>query len=138
MAGGLPERTRRSGQHDPSSLQPLNENANPGIRYFSGVATYTKDIAVPKTWRAGQKLWIDLGQVNEVAQVTVNGKVVGTAWHAPYRVDVSDAVHAGTNRVEMANLWINRLIGDAQPNAQKVTFTALPTYRADAPLRPRA
>ncbi|WP_343610791.1 glycosyl hydrolase [Novosphingobium sp.] len=125
------------------SLQPLNENANPGIRYFSGLATYTKDIAVPKTWRAGQKLWIDLGQVNEVAQVTVNGKVVGTAWHAPYRVDVSDAVHAGTNRVEIkvANLWINRLIGDAQPDmqkpgAQKVTFTALPTYRADAPLRP--
>jgi hypothetical protein len=38
----------------------------------------------------------------------------------------------------VANLWINRLIGDAQPNAQKVTFTALPTYRADAPLRPRA
>lgn len=120
------------------SLQPLNQNTNPGIRYFSGLATYTKDIAVPKTWRAGQPLWMDLGQVNEVAQVSVNGKVVGTAWHAPYRVDLSGAVHAGVNNVEVkvANLWINRLIGDQQSGAQKITFTALPTYRADAPLRP--
>jgi hypothetical protein len=115
----------------------------PGIRYFSGLATYTRDITVPATWRAGQALWLDLGQVNEVAQVTLNGQVVGTAWHAPYRLDIAGAAHAGRNRLEVkvANLWINRLIGDAQPamqkpGAPKITFTALPTYRADAPLRP--
>jgi hypothetical protein len=133
----------QSGRGAPASatlpaLQSLSDNADPGIRYFSGVATYSKDIAVPKTWHAGQTLWLNLGQVNEVAQVSLNGKIVGTAWHAPYRVDISQAVHAGANHVEIkvANLWINRLVGDAQPNAQKVTFTALPTYRADAPLRP--
>jgi hypothetical protein len=73
-----------------------------------------------------------------VAQVTINGKLVGTSWHAPFRLDVSDAVKAGRNHIEVqvANLWVNRLIGDAQPGAQKVTFTTLPTYRAAAPLRP--
>lgn len=120
------------------ALQSLSQNANAGIRYFSGLATYTKDIDAPAGWHAGQKLWLDLGQVNEVAQVSVNGKPVGTAWHAPYRLDISDAMHSGRNHVEIkvANLWVNRLIGDAQPGAQKITFTALPTYRADAPLRP--
>jgi hypothetical protein len=120
------------------ALQSLSQSANAGIRYFSGVATYTKDIAAPRGWHAGQKLWLDLGQVNEVAQVSVNGRPVGTAWHAPYRLDISGAAHAGVNHVEIkvANLWVNRLIGDAQPGAQKITFTALPAYRADAPLRP--
>jgi hypothetical protein len=52
-------------------------------------------------------------------------------------VDLGSAVKAGKNHVEIrvANLWINRLIGDAQKDAQKVTFTALPTYSAGAPLR---
>ena len=124
-------------------LQPLNENAVPGIRYFSGLATYARDIAVPATWHTGQALWLDLGQVGEVAQVTLNGQPVGTVWHAPYRIDLSAVARPGVNHLEVkvANLWINRLIGDAQPDrqkpgAQKITFTALPTYRADAPLRP--
>ncbi|MDE1914846.1 MAG: glycoside hydrolase [Sphingomonadales bacterium] len=138
----------QSGRGAPSgttlpALQSLSRNADAGIRYFSGLATYTRDIDTPAGWHAGQKLWLDLGQVNEVAQVSINGKVVGTAWHAPYRLDISRAVHAGANHVEVkvANLWVNRLIGDAQPDMQKpgahkITFTAMPTYRADAPLRP--
>lgn len=118
-------------------LQPLNENADAGIRHFAGVATYAKDFAAPKGWKAGQPLWLNLGDLREVAQVAVNGKDVGTAWHAPYRLDVSGAVKAGKNHIEVrvANLWINRLIGDAQKGAQKVAFTTMPTYRADAPLR---
>jgi hypothetical protein len=75
--------------------------------------------------------------VRELAEVWVNGKLAGTAWHAPYRVDVSGVVKTGANTLEIrvANLWVNRLIGDAQPGATKLTWTALPTYRADAPLR---
>ncbi|HWU02316.1 MAG TPA: glycoside hydrolase, partial [Novosphingobium sp.] len=124
-------------------LAPLNQNAQAGIRYFSGVATYTRDIAAPKGWRAGQPLWLDLGQVNEMAEVLVNGRSAGVVWHAPYRVDIAALARAGANHVEVrvANLWVNRLIGDAQPEmqkpgAQKVTYTTMPTYRADAPLRP--
>jgi hypothetical protein len=119
------------------SLKPLNENPDAGVAHFSGVATYAKDFVVPKGWKVGQPLWLDLGEAREVAQVLVNGRDAGTVWHAPYRVDVSGAVKAGQNHLEVrvANLWINRLIADAKPGAQKVTFTALPTYSADAPLR---
>ena len=68
----------------------------------------------------------------------MNGRLVGTAWHAPYRVDVGAALRPGDNRLEVrvANLWANRLIGDAQPGAAKRAFTVAPTYRPDAPLRP--
>jgi hypothetical protein len=67
----------------------------------------------------------------------VNGALIGTTWKVPRRVDVSRAVKAGSNELEVrvANLWVNRLIGDAQPDAKKITFTALPTYLPDAPLR---
>jgi hypothetical protein len=73
-----------------------------------------------------------------VAEVRVNGQLVGTAWKAPYRIDIGQAVRPGRNELEIrvANLWVNRLIGDAQPGASKVTFTTLPTYKPDAPLRP--
>jgi alpha-L-rhamnosidase len=119
-------------------LAPLNEHADPGIRYFSGIATYSKDFNTPKGWKPGQPLWIDLGEVKELAEVSVNGKPAGAAWHAPYRVDIGSTAKPGKNTLEVrvANLWVNRLIGDAQPGAKKITFTALPTYRADAPLRP--
>ena len=120
------------------TLAPLEQNADPGIKYFSGLATYAKAFTAPKGWKAGQRLWLDLGSVRELAEVRVNGRLVGTAWHAPFRLDVGGAAHAGQNRLEVkvANLWINRLIGDAQPGATKVTWTALPTYLKEAPLRP--
>ena len=120
------------------NLVALNDRAEPGIKYFSGIATYAKELTTPKSWKAGQPLWLDLGETHEVAEVLVNGQHAGYAWHAPYRVDISATAKPGRNHLEVrvANLWVNRLIGDAQPGAQKVTWTALPTYRNDAPLRP--
>jgi hypothetical protein len=120
------------------ALSPLNDNADAGIKYFSGVASYSRSFDLPAGVRPGDRLWLDLGRIGDVAEVRVNGKPVGTAWHAPYRVDIGDAVRRGSNRLEVrvANLWVNRLIGDAQPGAQKVAFVAAPTYKADAPLRP--
>ena len=120
------------------SLAPLNEHADPGIKYFSGEATYTKDFITPRGWKHGQPLWLDLGEAREVAEVSVNGTVAGSAWHAPFRVDIAAVTRAGRNRlsVSVANLWVNRLIGDAQKDAKKITCTAMPTYQPDAPLRP--
>jgi hypothetical protein len=120
-----------------ASLAPLNENANDGIRYFSGIATYNREFRAPKRWRFGQPLWLDLGEAREVAEVSINGRIAGSAWQAPYRVDIAPFVKAGQNRlqVRVANLWVNRMIGDAQPGATKVTWTASPTYVANAPLR---
>jgi hypothetical protein len=119
------------------ALAPLDANAVPGIRYFSGVAAYARDFTAPRGWKPGKPLWIDLGEVRELAQVSVNGKSAGIVWHTPYRIDIGALAKAGKNHLEIqvANLWVNRLIGDRQPGAQKITWTPLPTYKADAPLR---
>ncbi|MCB2078359.1 MAG: glycoside hydrolase [Novosphingobium sp.] len=118
-------------------LQPLDRSNDDGIRHFSGIATYEKLFNSPAGWQPGQALWIDLGEVHEIAEVIVNGEKAGITWHAPYRVDIGSVTKQGLNRIEVrvANLWVNRLIGDAQPDAQKITWTSMPSYRADAPLR---
>ncbi len=119
-------------------LASLSDQADPGVRYFSGMATYSSSFVLPKSVKSGAPLWLNLGEVGEIAEVSVNGKHVGYAWHKPYRVDLSGAVRKGVNSVEVkvANLWVNRLIGDAQPGAEKVTWTSFPTYSSDAALRP--
>jgi hypothetical protein len=119
-------------------LASLSSHSDPGIKYFSGEATYSKEFAAPKGWKPGQAVRLDLGEVNELAEVSVNGKPVGAVWQAPYVLDIGPALAKGKNRIEVkvANRWVNRLIGDAQPGAEKITYTAMPSYRADAPLRP--
>ncbi len=116
------------------NLAPLEQNADPRVRYFSGVATYSADVVLANPSGA---LTLDLGKIGDVAEVRFNGKLVGTAWHAPYRIDLGATAQRGRNRIEIkvANLWVNRLIGDAQPGARKITFTSMPSYQPDAPLR---
>jgi len=120
------------------ALIPLNESGDAGIRYFSGIATYSTTFTVPAPLSRHQPLWIDLGQLGDIAEVRVNGKSVGTAWWPPYQLNISAAIQAGTNTldVKIANVWINRMIGDAQPGAEKIAFVTAPTYRPDAPLHP--
>lgn len=121
-----------------SELAPLNESAEPGVRYFSGVASYSAEFELDEAAVSRGELLIDLGAVGDIAEVRVNGSLAGTVWQAPYRVDISGQVRAGTNRLEVkvSNLWVNRLIGDAQAGAEKVGWTSVPMYKADAPLRP--
>jgi hypothetical protein len=121
-----------------SKLQSLSEQSQPGVRYFSGVSTYRKTIQAPRAFRPGAPVLLDLGKVGDVAEVWINGQRAGVAWQAPYRVDLGGLLRAGRNKVEVrvANLWVNRLIGDAQPGAAPVAYAATPTYTADAPLRP--
>jgi len=120
------------------TLTPLESNADKGVRYFSGAATYSTHFALPKGAKAGAPLWIDLGKIGDVAEVRVNGQLAGTSWFAPYRLDIGKFVKAGKNELEVkvANLWVNRLIGDQQLGAEKISFTTAPTYKPDAPLRP--
>lgn len=120
-------------------LGSWSQMTDPDIRYFSGAATYTKPMEVPAAWLArGRRVHLDLGQVHELATVSVNGKVVATTWHAPYRVDITDALHRGENRLEIkvVNLWPNRLIGDKQLGATPVTFAPQSTYTAASELLP--
>jgi hypothetical protein len=116
------------------SLLPWNEHTDPGVRYFSGIASYRTEFTAPALSGAG---WLELGEVAEVAEVTLNGTPLGTAWLQPYRLPTGAALKAGRNvlEVKVANLWVNRLIGDAQPGAERIAFTSVPTYRPDAPLR---
>jgi hypothetical protein len=82
---------------------------------------------------------LDLGVVKNLAEVIVNGKSMGVVWKQPFRVDVTNALKAGTNKLEIkvTNLWVNRLIGDAQPGVkQKITYTTMPFYQANSPLQP--
>ncbi len=111
----------------------------PGIRYYSGGATYTKKINVPANWLdSGKRMLLDLGTVHEIATVTLNGKPIGTVWHAPYRLDVTNGLRRGENvlEIKVVNLWPNRLIGDKQLGAATVTFAPQSPYKADSPLLP--
>ena len=120
------------------ALASLSDQSDPGIKYFSGTATYRKSFSLPAGSKAGAPLYLDLGRVGDVAEVRVNGQIAGTVWKAPYRVDISQLVHRGRNALDIrvADLWVNRLIGDAQPGVKKITYTSMPTYTAGAPLRP--
>jgi hypothetical protein len=122
------------------NLTDFITNTDPGIRYFSGIATYTKEVQLPaQKLGANGKLWLDLGQVNNMAEVWVNGKLAGTAWKPPYRVNIADFVTKGSNKIEIkaVNAWVNRLIGDAQPGVtEKITLTTNRVfYKADSPLK---
>jgi hypothetical protein len=83
-------------------------------------------------------LWIDLGDVKNLAEVTVNGKDLGQVWHAPYRADVTSALKPGANeiRIRVVNAWVNRMVGDEQPGATKFTFADVKPYKANSPLLP--
>jgi hypothetical protein len=117
-----------------------NESSDKGVKYFAGTGTYTKTIQASPDWfKKDATLWIDLGDVKNLAIVTVNGKELGTVWHAPYRVDATAALKPGSNEVsvKVINAWVNRIIGDLQPDATaKYTFTAWKAYKADSPLVP--
>ena len=120
-------------------LSDWSDSADPGIKYFSGAATYTKTVELPDSWGSGgSKIEIDLGKVHEVAEIAVNGKTEGIAWKPPYRVDITDAVKPGENTlsVKVVNLWPNRLIGDLQKGAQKIAFAPGSTYNENSPLLP--
>ena len=119
-------------------LASWTDNPDPGVKYFSGTGTYTKTLEAPAEWfKTGAHLWLDLGGVKNLAEVVVNGKSLGVVWHAPFRVDVTSALKAGANTldVKVVDLWVNRIVGDLQPGqTKKYTWTAMQFYRADSPL----
>jgi hypothetical protein len=98
-------------------LQSWTDHTNPGVKYFSGTATYEKDFDVPPGWlQPTRVICLDLGEVKNFAEVTFNGKPLGILWKPPFRVDVTAAARPGKNTliVKVTNLWPNRLIGDEQ------------------------
>ncbi|CAL1519801.1 glycosyl hydrolase [Chitinophaga sp. MM2321] len=121
-----------------TTLQDWSKNKNEAIRDYSGKAVYTTVLKV-KTLPKDQRIYLHLGEVKVIATVKINGVDAGTAWTAPWQVDVTNLLNAGDNKVEItvANTWVNRLIGDARlPAEQRGTWTSSPLYKADSHYEP--
>jgi len=103
------------------------EHDDEGVKYYSGQGIYNKTINVPGNWLgSGNSISLDLGDVREVAEIYVNGKSVGVLWKPPYRVDITSLLKPGANdlKIEVMNLWINRLTGDIDlPDDKRFTRT---------------
>jgi hypothetical protein len=122
-----------------TNLVSWSDSADDGVKYFSGTATYrtTFDLEKPATGDRQSKIYLELGEVQVMARVKVNGKDCGIAWRPPFRVEVTDAIRAGKNNleIEVANLWPNRMIGDAAlPEAKRITWSSWQPFTSDAPL----
>ncbi len=118
------------------ALTDLSEWAEGDIRHYSGTITYAAELDAP----AGVKRAIlDLGRVEVMARVRLNGKDVGVSWRAPHRIDLGGGLKPGRNALEIdvANLWLNRLIGDAaRPADKRVAAAAWNPFKPDSPLPP--
>ena len=120
-------------------LISYTESADNGIKYYSGTACYTNHVTIDRINPQQERLLLDLGVVGCIAEVTVNGKQVGTLWKTPYKIDVTDALRKGRNELEIrvTNQWANRIIGDQQPDCKKqYTYTPVKFYKADDALLP--
>jgi hypothetical protein len=96
-------------------LTSWTESSDPGVKYFSGTATYSKQVAAPRAWfQSGRHIYLDLGKVRDIAEVEVNGKPAGMVWAPPYRVDVTNELKPGANQltIKVTNEWTNRIVGD--------------------------
>lgn len=133
------------------------------VRHYSGPAYYHTTFNLTKDdLRADRRFEIDLGEVHIAAAIGINDKPLGTLWKAPYRLDVTEFLKEGENKlsIKAVNLWTNRLIGDLQlpdssgydikdkrmvdwytqnlpqPQSQRHTFTVYPFQKKNDPLTP--
>ncbi len=119
-------------------LQSWTKRSEPGIKYYSGTAVYAKTFNVAAVDLAGKpRVYLDLGDVRELAEVKINGHSCGITWCPPWRVEVTGALKPGDNdlQIEVVNFWANRVIGDASlPAAQRLTRTNIRKLTADTTL----
>ena len=147
------------------TLDDWSKRSEPSVHYYSGTAVYRKSFSVAQSiiHNPGSRIFLDLGRVEVMAQVKLNGKDLGILWKTPYRVEVTDAIQPGDNvlEIDVVNLWINRQIGDEQlpedsdrnPNGTlkqwpkwlqegklsptgRYTFTSWRLWKKDDPLAP--
>lgn len=117
-----------------NALTDWTKHTDDGVRHYSGQAVYRKKFTAPKIGKG--RVYLDLGEVKNLAQVYLNGKDLGVVWTAPWRVDITNAIRIGENdlRIEVVNLWPNRLIKDGTlPESQRLTSTNVRTYERVLP-----
>lgn len=109
-----------------SKLESWTNRPEEGIKYYSGTATYTKSFDLDRAIVKGQRIYLQLTDVKNVAELQLNGKPLGVLWCAPWRVDITDAVRSKGNTLKIAvtNLWCNRVIHDLSlPISKRLTKT---------------
>ena len=119
-------------------LTSWTESDIPGVRYFSGTATYRASVMAP-IHQPTDEIWLRFTDVREIARVRINGNDAGTVWAYPFALNVTHLLRSGRNsvEVEVTNLWPNRIIGDLQPGATThYTESNIRAYKADSPLLP--
>ena len=152
-----------------NELKSWSESSNELVKYYSGTAKYFKEFDLAKTTfsmlkkNTTKQLCLDLGRVEVMARVKLNGEDCGIVWKPPYRVNINKALTSGINKleIEVVNTWVNRMIGDEQlpldadwkdwetlvewpewfKNGEKsptgrYTFTTARHYQKDSPLMP--
>jgi hypothetical protein len=149
--------------HTFDGLSDWKDSENNNIKYYSGTAIYRKTFPFDKSKATNEdRFMLDLGIVHVVAEVKLNGKNLGVLWLSPFRVDITDALVSGENKLEISitNQWTNRLIGDEQfpatdsydksvekmpswyvnnepmPDSERTTFCTAAFYKATDPLMP--
>lgn len=100
------------GQVEFTELQDWSQSPDDGIKYYSGTAVYHQSFNYSQFLQ--KPVYLDLGTVKNIAKVWLNGKDLGVIWTNPWEVEITDAIKEGDNelRIEVTNLWPNRLIGD--------------------------
>jgi hypothetical protein len=120
------------------TLADWSRRPESGIKYYSGKAVYDQTFNLPQP-PAGQKIFVDLGDVKNLCRVWLNGRELGVAWCAPWRLEATGAVASGANqlKIEVANLWPNRLIGDLSlPPEKRFTWTTWNPFQKTSPRLP--
>ena len=110
-----------------AKLISWTEHPDSGVKYFSGTATYKKDFKAPKSWfNSNDRILLDLGEVKDIAEISLNGKILDTLWKEPYKSDVTGILKPGINQLEIkiTNGWTNRLYGDQQVSDDKKILDA--------------
>ncbi|UOR03548.1 discoidin domain-containing protein [Hymenobacter aerilatus] len=129
------------------TLTDWSQHPNDSIRHYAGTAEYSQTFR----WQPSKQLrkqlkqqdktpvYLELNTVANLAEVTLNGQPIGTAWTAPYRLDITKALRRGDNQlsIRVTNTWANRLIGEqAKPADQRRVWTPAPLPAANKPLLP--
>lgn len=117
------------------ALADWTSRPEPGIKYYSGTARYTCHFKWDPSAAKGP-IWLELGKVESLAEVSLNGHPCGVAWTPPFRLEVTSALRPGDNElaIDVTNTWANRLVGDAAlPPAQRRTWTIAPSPAALLP-----
>jgi len=131
---GFPEGWGAPAKSEFAHLHCWTESSDDGIRLFSGIATYRKTFDVPASLLENKRLFLELGDLAEIAEVSLNGENLGITWLPPFRIEATGALRAGANHLEIrvANLWANRFNGDSLlPESERFTRSNIDRIQTD-------